>query len=183
MASSFGAPFLGPRTRLAIPARRALVHPAPLAGRARFTPGAESVWPSGKTADGKEEDLARTPAPEERVSDMLYLGDLRDGWYALTNLDMGVGFAMRFPVQVFPHVWLWRELNGTDDFPWFGRSYVAAVEPFTTAPGLGLGKAAENGTARILAPGASLEVRLLAAGYEARKEPAGVSEAGEAEPG
>ena len=35
-----------------------------------------------------------------------------DGWYALTNTDRRVGFALAFDVAVFPYLWFWQMWGG-----------------------------------------------------------------------
>ena len=88
--------------------------------------------------------------------------------YALSNEGLGVGFGLAWPLDVFPHVWLWQELNGTQGYPWYGRSYVMGVEPNTSFPADGLAAAVERGTAQALAPGDTVEATLTAVVFEPR---------------
>jgi hypothetical protein len=113
------------------------------------------------------------------VANLAYLLDLEAGWYALTNPRLGLGIGLAWPLEVFPYLWLWQEFGGSDGYPWFGASYVMGVEPHTSYPGQGLARAVERGTARTLAPGASLELTLAAVLFEPRGRVAGISLAGD----
>jgi hypothetical protein len=97
---------------------------------------------------------------------MGYVLDLADGWYALTNPHRGLGIGLAWPREVFPCLWLWQELAGTPDYPWYGSVYVMGVEPHSSYPGHGLTTALARGTARRLDPGASLETFLCATLFE-----------------
>jgi len=63
-------------------------------------------------------------------------------------------------------VWFWQELRGSFGYPWYGRCYVMAVEPFTSVPGCGLERAIAAGTAPVLAAGAKTEASLAAVFFE-----------------
>ena len=39
---------------------------------------------------------------------------------------------------MFPYAWLWYELAGTSEPPWYGRARLLGVEPSTSWPGTGL---------------------------------------------
>jgi hypothetical protein len=52
-----------------------------------------------------------------------------------------------------PFVWYWQEFGGTTGYPWYGRNYNVGLEPFSSAPSLGLAEAAANGSALTLEPG------------------------------
>ena len=133
---AYGAPFLSGDCRLVLPATRYLPHGAKDA----------EEWPG---------EIAISPE-HERLFAMGYLSRLREGWYELHNQKLGFGVRWSWPLDVFPHVWLWRELRGSFGYPWYGRCYVMGVEPFTSVPGSGLLNAIEQGTAPELAAGASV---------------------------
>ena len=52
---------------------------------------------------------------------------------------------MSWDLEVFPCLWLWEELCGSADYPWWGRCYVAGIEPNTTPAGGGLAEAVQTG--------------------------------------
>ena len=49
--------------------------------------------------------------------------EMPEGWYAVTNEETGVGFGLRFPADVFPYLWYWRNLGGGWGYPWYGRRW------------------------------------------------------------
>ena len=92
-----------------------------------------TTWPVGMNKD-KEEDFSRFHKPDSGIGRMLYLEHLKDGWYALVNPKLNVGFGMRWDKKVFPVVWIWQEANANQGSPWFGHAYAMAVEPFSHLP-------------------------------------------------
>ena len=163
---AYGAPFLEARCRLEVPATTVEAsEPA-----WQRSAGQRSAWPHAGGAD-----LSLVPGPEARVSRLNYLVDLSDGWYALTNPQLGLGVGLAWPREVFSCIWLWQELCGTGTAPWFGTSYVMGVEPHTSHPGQGLARAIERGTARTLTAGESLEMDLAAVLFEPRGAVSGIA--------
>jgi hypothetical protein len=73
---------------------------------------------------------------------------------------------MAWPKEIFPYLWFWQELRGSFGYPWYGRCYVMAVEPFNSIPGCGLERAIASGTAPVLAAGAKVEATLAAVFFE-----------------
>jgi hypothetical protein len=161
---AFGAPFLAGGCRLDVPAGTYLAADPQVSPQARVTPGARSPWPrvAGARPGEGTVDLSVVPGPEHPSDAMGFLLDLQEGWYALSNDALGLGFGLAWPRAVFPCVWLWQELGGTQDYPWYGNTYVMGVEPHTSYPGDGLATAIALGTAPTLSPGASIEADLTA---------------------
>jgi Domain of unknown function (DUF4432) len=140
---TFGAPLLEPGARLEVSARSFRVDAAV---HGPFPPGAVGGWPE---LDGV--DLALVP--DEPRALLGYLTDLDEGSYRLANARVGLGVEVRWPLEIFPHLWLWQELHGSAGFPWFRRAYAMGVEPNTTVP--------QGGPPSLtLAGGASLEARI-----------------------
>jgi hypothetical protein len=164
---AFGAPFLGGSCRLDVPARLIAANPQQNDPERSWLPdGGTFPWPNVPDRRGRSRDLREVPGPTERVNNLGYLLDLDEGWYGLTNRDLGFGFGLVWPKETFPCVWLWQELNGSFGHPWYGRAYVMGVEIWTSWPGLGLNAARAAGTARTLGPGASTTVAFRALFYE-----------------
>lgn len=162
---AFGYPFLDGTCRIDCPATRVETHYA-LDANSRLEPDKEyDSYPVVKDRNGRDLDLSAVPPPEAETAEMVYLLGLEDGWYALTNTGRKAGFGMRWDRKVFPVVWLWEVFGGGYGYPWYGRTYNLALEPWTSHPG-GMAKALERGAAARLAPGASLETSLLAVAYE-----------------
>jgi hypothetical protein len=167
---AFGAPFLAGGCRLDVPARTFLAAEEQVSPRATVQGGARSEWPNAVAAGGAGTvDLSIVPAPESHTDRFGYILDLEEGWYALSNDELGIGFALSWPLDVLSCVWLWQELGGTREYPWWGNTYVMGVEPNTSYPAdAGLATAIERGNARTLAPGESQEIALTAALFTPR---------------
>jgi len=133
-------------------------------------------WPHAIGCTGGEIDLRRVQPPTANTADMHYLTDVHDGWYAVTDQASQVGFALRFPHQVFPHIWLFRTFGG-----WRGL-HTLILEASTGYP-YDLDIAAEQGTCGIMPGHGSLEVEVLAIPYAGISSVAGVQEDGRIVPG
>lgn len=162
---AFGAPFLGEGMILDVPAQwgesQSLED-----GMARLPPGARFDWPIARDKDGHSLDLSVVPSEQERSADLAFLGGFEQGWYGITNPDLGVGFGMVWPEDIFPYLWFWQEFRGSAGWPWYSSNYVMALEPFTSYDASGVSGCVENGTARQLGPGETLEVSLTAVCFE-----------------
>jgi hypothetical protein len=165
---AFGAPFLSGACRLDLPPARFVADRQVDPERSWLPDSGTWDWPVVTGRDGRPVDLSRIPGPEARVNNFGYLVDLAEGWYALTNTDLGLGFGLVWPRDVFPYLWFWQELHGSRGYPWYGRVYVMGLEPWTSYPGHGLTSALAQGTARRLDPGQSLTADLQAVLYESR---------------
>ena len=162
---AFGAPFLCEGMILDVPAR--WVESQSLEdGMARLPPGARFDWPIARDKDGHSLDLSVVPSEQERSADLAFLGGFEQGWYGITNPDLGVGFGMVWPEDIFPYLWFWQEFRGSAGWPWYSSNYVMALEPFTSYDASGVSGCVENGTARQLGPGETLEVSLTAVCFE-----------------
>lgn len=115
---------------------------------------------------GELEDVRLVLPRETRSVDVLSFWGLSEGWYALTNRHLGFGFGMSWDPNLFPCLWMWQVYGGHNDYPWYGRTYNVALEPFTSWPPSGTAAAIENGTALVLAPGQTIETRLAAVAYD-----------------
>ncbi len=120
--------------------------------------GAEGRWPivAGKTGAF---DLSQ---PQEPMASLAYLTDFDDdAWIAVRRLDNKVAVALSWDEKRFPCAWLWYELAGNPDAPWFNRTRLIGIEPNTTWPAWGLAKAKQAGGALLtLKPGDELATTL-----------------------
>ena len=142
-------------TRLDVPARSGFVDPW---NSERFEAGSKFEWPYITTRQGERVDL-RTVAPASAaVADFFYLPEVEQGWYAVTDQVAQVGFGLVFPLEVFPHLWLFRTFGG-----WRGLNTLI-LEASTGYPN-DLKIAQSEGHCPVLAPGATLEAEVLAVAY------------------
>lgn len=112
-------------------------------------------WPVIQDRHGKPLDLREVPSSASQTMDNCYLSDFSEGWIAVSNCRLRVGFGLAWDSRVFRHVWLWQALGGGIGYPWFGRTYNIGIEPWTSYPCVGLVEAIRRGTACCLASGQS----------------------------
>jgi hypothetical protein len=111
------------------------------------------------------QDITRIPGRDAKSVDVVFMKELEEGWYGLTNRRRQVGFGMAWDKDLFKYLWMWQVYGGHTDYPWYGRTYNCALEPFTSYPPGGIRKAIDNGTALTMEPGATIETELVAAAY------------------
>lgn len=130
-------------------------------------PGEEWSWPTAKDKTGEPKDLSKLPAPDEGVSCLAYLKDFNEGWYAITNKELEFGIGFIWPKDIFPYAFYWQEACASMGFPFYGRAYTVAIEPFSSYPGQGLVNVMEKTGAQLsLEPGAELRADLRIVFYE-----------------
>jgi Domain of unknown function (DUF4432) len=159
---ALGAPFLSPACRIDSGAA-ALVVDGHYDGQALpLAQGSRHAW-HGAGAEA----VRQLPAAGEPRDLVAYLLEFEQGWWAVTNTELGVGFGLAWDAAVFPVACLWQELGATTGFPWFGRGYALALEPTTSWPAAGIAEVARTtGTQRSLGPGESVETHLCAVVYD-----------------
>lgn len=163
---ALGRPLLGPEARLDVPARRGVVEEYGDAyPNRRLESGAAFDWPDAPADDGGEVDLsADFPDADAEIHDLAYAVDLEDGWYALTNPDVDLGFALRFPTDPFETLWYWQPFGGYEEAPFWNRTYNVGLEPTTAYPGDTDGQRA-TGTVKTLSPGETVSAEFVATTY------------------
>jgi hypothetical protein len=154
---AYGAPFIAEGCIVDAPADTFVAFDPQASSDSLLPDGGRFSWPLAAGRAGGQVDLSRVVGPERRVTNLGYLDDLREGWYAITNPHLGFGVGMTFPRDIFRHLWFWQEFGGSSGTPWFRRCYVMALEPFTSFPCAGLAAARELGTARVLEAGQALD--------------------------
>lgn len=170
---AFGPPFLAAGCVIDLP-------PGPLVVSAnqqhgRYAPGAYAGWPHVRGRDGGALDASAVPPKAARAVDTLYV-DLRHlhgpvpatdgagqarGYAAVRNSAAGLGVGLEWDARVFPYVWCWQAYGGAWGYPYFGRTYHVAVEPFN-APIGSLEDAIRTGSGGRLAPGEQVTTTLRA---------------------
>lgn len=132
---AFGAPLVGPATRVETAARTVWLDPT--------TPAA---WPG----DG----LDRVPAPGSGVSRLAFLDGFAEGRAGIVNDELGLRADLTWDTSLMPHAWYWLEAGGRAGFPWYSDAYVLALEPATSWPDAGVaGVRSTTGTQVAVAPG------------------------------
>jgi hypothetical protein len=101
-----------------------------------------------------------------------------EGWYGITNTEIGVGFGVSYPVSHYKYLWYWQSLGGGTGYPWYGRTYNIGLEPFTSYTNEGLANAIENGSSLIVQAGQAVTSSLSAVAFESHKGVSSISPAG-----
>ena len=158
---ALGAPFIDDNCIIDLPAAR--VNCTSLSSNTRFVEGVYD-WPLAPGKDGGIIDLRQVASAEADTFDSIFLSDLPEGWYAVTNTAQTVGFGMAWPLQVFPALWFWQAYGGAYVPPWYGRNYSIALEPFSTQQ-LNVVDSVADGSAHVLRPDESIEAQFVAVAY------------------
>ena len=89
---------------------------------------------------------------------MAYMTGAKEGWYAIVNEDLELGWVVNYPTEVFKYLWYWRNYAGGMGYPWYGRCFNAGLEPCTSFGNAGVTESQENGTARRFRGNESIKV-------------------------
>lgn len=139
--------------------------------------GAPPVFPWPFASQGETAlDLRQVPDESSRALHFFYGTEMAAGWCGVTNQENRLAAALRFDPEVFNNCWLfatyggWRDLN------------VAVLEPATGYP-LSLQSMLDEGRALWLAPGETLESKVLFSVQEGLDSIGGITESGRILPG
>lgn len=162
---ALGEPFLDDSCTIQTPAAK--VEVMAYHQNALWETGEDYSFPNVKNRrTGQIQPITRIPPKESRSVDVAFFKELTEGWYAITNQKLGVGFGMAWDKELFKYLWMWQVCGGHTDYPWYGRTYNCALEPFTSYPPAGINSAIKNGTALVMKPGEVIETDLVAASYQ-----------------
>lgn len=128
-------------------------------------------WPIARNSKGEEVDLRSVLPIESGKRDFVYVSELREGWCALTDTKNHVGFALKFPLNIFPYVWLFMPAGGWRDI------HTVILEPCTAYP-KDLNIAVKQGSIAHLAPGEKLECEVMSIVYHGIDSVSNISEEG-----
>lgn len=157
---AIGAPFLREGVRLFVPAEVGEIHAPQFALSSIFEPGSRFHWPIVAAGD-RQVDLSCVPDENGGFADLMYLSELKGGWYAVLDPQKSLGFGLAWPKEVFPYLWFWQVYGSAPGYPWWDRVYCIALEPWTSIPNNFM-KAVEAGKQAHLRGGGSLTVPLCA---------------------
>ncbi|GAB4575670.1 MAG: hypothetical protein Kow0077_28280 [Anaerolineae bacterium] len=162
---AFGEPFLDESCVVQAPAQK--VEPLGFHPNGLWETQTEFDFPMVRNRrTGELEDITRVRPRSQKSVDVVFFKELTAGWYGLTNQNLGVGFGMAWDHNLFKYLWMWQVFGGHDDYPWYGRTYNCALEPFTSYPPAGVKNAIDNGTALMMKPDEVIETSLVAVAYE-----------------
>ncbi len=159
---AFGPLFLDSSCRIETPANcKARTVSLDLGQNAVLPRDTEFDWPLIKGLDQELWDVSRVPPPDSSIFLMYYLYDLSEGWYVLTNRDRGISFSLKWDKEIFPIIWVWAPYGGAAGYPWYGRNYNLAIEPWSAVPS-NLAQVAEEDRGIKIAPGQEIQTSLEA---------------------
>jgi hypothetical protein len=162
---ALGEPFLDEHCVVRAPAKKVEVlafHPNGL-----WEPGGDYDFPMvPNRRNGQRQDITRIQPRATRSVDVVFFKDLSEGTYTITNEKLEVGFGMAWDASLFRYLWMWQVYGGHNDYPWYGRTYNCALEPFTSYPPAGIQNALKNGSAYILKPDEVIVTDLVAVAYQ-----------------
>jgi len=118
-------------------------------------------WPTAYDKNGNKLDLSRLRGPSDKRYIEYAVSGLECGRYEIYNHNYGVGFGMEWDIELFPYLWVWEPACGCAGYPWYGRDYACAIEPWSALPD-SLDKVVREGRGMRLAPGDSIETDLTA---------------------
>lgn len=164
---AFGEAIIDEHCRVDVPAKEVHTHTTVQdANTSQFAADQHGQWPMLTNTKGEEVDNSIIPPASQKTHDLVFLSGLTDGWFALTNTKRKLGIAMQWDVEQFPYVWFWQVYGGGSGYPWYGRTYNIALEPWTSWPNDGVENAVKNGTAKTLKAGESVSTTLKVIVYQ-----------------
>jgi hypothetical protein len=163
---AFGAPFLEADCLIEMGACDCVVpqYSARLNRRLSLSSGSKFPYSPGLTGEPERVDVVK--GKESRTEDVLQFSGLEDAWCAVRNPRQQLAVGLVWDRSVFPFVWCWQLYGGRRGYPYYGRGFTLALEPFTS-PILPLMECIEQGYAPILRAGDTLRSRLEAGIFEA----------------
>lgn len=135
----------------------------------------EFKWPFIIGRNKNKIDLSKVMSPETKTAFCIYIKNLKEGWYGITNLAKGIGFGMKWDVSIFKYIWIWAAYRGFHSFPFYCRTYNIAIELWSAVPG-NLDEVLKLGRELTLLPQEELETKYFAIVYESNKRIKGFTE-------
>jgi hypothetical protein len=111
-----------------------LTYQTDFSGNSPFECNMEFPWPMAPDKQGKLVDVSRPMPPDRKTAYNIYIKDLREAWYAITNPALGLGIGMSWDLRVFPYMLIWNVYRGFYSSPFFGRTYNIALELYSAIP-------------------------------------------------
>jgi len=163
---AFGESIIDESCSVDVPAKTATTHSTIQdAKNSQFAASTTGTWPMLKNIHGETIDNSIVPPRSNKTHDLLFLSELTAGWFALTNQKKNIGVGFVWDLEQFPYVWFWQVYGGGSGYPWYGRTYNLALEPWTSMPNDGVQEAVKNGTAKELKAGETVETDLVVVIY------------------
>lgn len=134
--------------------------PGDLGPRCPLSPDLSATWPVVPGREGEPVDLSKVPPRSGKSVREFGLKNLASPEYVVYNHALKLGWGMRWDAEVYPNLWVWQMYGGGLGYPFYGRAYCLALEPWSCLPAHIL--PGENGQRTVLAGGQSLTHRYTA---------------------
>ncbi len=126
----------------------------------KFMPGYNGKWPFVKSINNENFDLSSIHYKEmENFTDTVYL-EMKEGWYDIMSVSLGLKFTIKWDKNIFPYVWFWIA-NGGGGYPWYGTASTLSLEFSSSYPATGLSSQIKNKTALSLDGGESISTTIF----------------------
>lgn len=166
---AIGKPFLDENCVIDLPENaKGQIYQKDFSGNSPFEPNTEFDWPDVPDKNGKMIDISKPMSPDKKTAFSTYIKNLKDGWYGITNLKKGVGFGMKWDINIFKYMLIWSVYRGYYNSPFYGRTYSIAIEPYSGIPD-SLDEVIKLGRELKLMPGEKLNTNFHTIVYESNK--------------
>lgn len=159
---ALGAPFLEEGCIIEMPDSE-VVEPSRASDlKRRFAVDRPARYPELELVDGSLGRVDKVNSKEARTEDVLLFHGYREGRCAVRNPQRGLSFKLTWDPKAFPYFWCWQVYGGSFGYPYYGRAYTIALEPFN-CPIQNLVETTADGVAPLLQPGATIQTQITAA--------------------
>jgi hypothetical protein len=163
---AIGKPFLDENCFIDLPEGAVgQIYQLDFSGNSPFEPNMEYNWPQAPDKNEKLIDLSRVMSPDKKTAFNTYIKNLKEGWYGITNMQKGIGFGMKWDIEVFKYMLIWSVYRGFYNFPFYGRTYNIALELYSAIPD-SLDETIKLGRALKLEPGKKIKTSFQTIIYE-----------------
>jgi len=174
-----GKPFLDENCVIDLPENSAgITYEADFSGNSPFDENKEFIWPIIEDRQGNSIDISKVMSPEAKTAFNVYIKDIKEGWFGITNLSRGLGFGLKWDINVFKHFLIWYVYRGFYNFPFYGRTYNIGLEPYTAIPA-NFDEVVKLGREITLTPGKELRTKYYAIVYLSKNHIKGFDDSNE----
>ena len=85
--------------------------------------------------NGEYDDLSKVKEIGANAYNEFAIIDIKEGSYIVKNNKLNLGFGLEWDKSLFPYIWVWQMYGGGMDYPFYGRAYTLALEPWSSIPG------------------------------------------------
>lgn len=156
---AFGAPFLEPGCLIDLPDCEVIEPSAAESLRRRFAIEKAGRFPYLTAIDGQPARVDEVQPKEQRTEDVLLFSGFSEGRCVLKNPRTGMRIALSWDTRVFPCLWSWQVYGGCFGYPYYGRAYTLALEPFN-CPFMSLADAVKSNRVPRMEAGATVRTEL-----------------------